>query len=126
MPTSAPIHQWERTAKPRARIYIDFSGPYLGKMFLVLTDTYSKCMGIYSMSDIKTVTLIDVLRLSFATHGLPYIIISDNRPSFTSKEFKNFIHKNGIKHITTAPCHPSSNATAERLFKLSNQQCVKL
>ena len=62
-------------------------------MFLVLTDTYSKCMDIYSMSDIKTETLIDALRLSFATHGLPYIIISYNRPSFTSKEFKNFIHK---------------------------------
>ena len=83
-------------------------------MFLVLTDTYSKWMDIYSMSDIKTVTLIDTLRTSFATHGLPHIIVSDNRPSFTSKEFKNFIHKNGIKHITTTPYHPSSNGTAER------------
>ena len=48
-------------------------------MFLVLTDTYSKWMDIYSMSDIKTVTLIDVLHTFFTTHGLPYIIISDHR-----------------------------------------------
>ena len=66
------------------------------------------------MSDIKAVTLIDALRISFATHGLPYVIVSDNGPSFTSKEFKNFIHKNGIKHITIVPCYPSSNGAAER------------
>ena len=42
MPASAPIHNWERTAKPWVGIHIDFAGPYLGKMFLVLTDTYSK------------------------------------------------------------------------------------
>ena len=44
------------------------------------------------MSDIKTVTLIDALRTSFATHGLPYIIVSDNGPLFTSKEFKKFLY----------------------------------
>ena len=114
MPASAPIHHWERTTKPWVRIHIDFAGPYLGKIFSVLTDTYSKWMNIYSMSDIKAVTLIDALRTSFAAHGLPYTIVRDNGPSFTSKEFKNFIHKNGIKYVTTAPYHPSSNGTAER------------
>ena len=83
-------------------------------MLLILTDTYSKWMDIYSMSDIKAVTLIDTLCISFATHGLMCIIVSDNGPSFTSKEFKNFIHKNGIKHITTANYHLSSNGTAKR------------
>ena len=71
MPASAPIHYWERTTKPWVRIDIDFAGSYLGKMFLVLTDGYSKWMDIYSMCDIKAVTLIDALRISFATHGLP-------------------------------------------------------
>ena len=85
MPASAPIHHWERTIKPWVRIHIDSAGPYLGKMFLVLTDTYFNWMDIYSMSDIKTVTLTDALRTSFATHGSPYIIVSDNGPSFTSK-----------------------------------------
>ena len=55
------------------------------------------------MCDIKAVTLIDALHISFGTYGLLYITVSDNEPSFASKEFKNFIHKNGIKHITTAP-----------------------
>ena len=68
MSVSAPIHHWERTTKPWVQIHIDFTGPYLGKMFLVLTDTYIKWMDIYSMSDIKTVTLIYTLHTSFATH----------------------------------------------------------
>ena len=37
MTASAPIHHWERTTKSWVRIHIDFTGPYLGKMFLVLT-----------------------------------------------------------------------------------------
>ena len=45
------------------------------------------------MSDIKTVTVIDALRTSFATHGLSYIIVSDNGPSFTSKELETFFIK---------------------------------
>ena len=113
MPASAPIHNWEQTTKPWVRIHIDFAGPYLGKMFLVLTDAYSKWMGIYSMSDIKAVTLIDALRISFATHGLPYIIVSDNGSSFTSKEFKTLFIKIE-QNITTALYHPSSNGAAKR------------
>ena len=103
MPASGPIHHWEGTTKPWVQTDIDFAGSYLRKMFLVLIDGYSKWMDIYSMCDIKAVTLIDALHISFATYGLLYIIVSDNEPSFASKEFKNFIHKNGIKHITTAP-----------------------
>ena len=83
-------------------------------------------MDLYSICDIKPVSLIDALRTSFATHGLPYIIISDNGPSFTSKKFKNFIHKNGIKHIATTSYHPSSNDAVERAvqtFKSAMSKC---
>ena len=66
------------------------------------------------MSDIKIVTLIDVLHTFFTSHGLPYITVSDKGPSFTSKENKNLIHKNEIKNITTASFHPSSNGAAKR------------
>ena len=126
MPASAPIHHWERTTKPWFQSHIYFTGAYLGKIILVLTDTYSKWMDINSMSDIKAVTLIDALHVSFATHGLPYIIVSDNGPLFTSKEFKNFIHENGIKHITTAPYHPSSNGTAERAVQTLKSAMCKI
>ena len=50
----------------------------------------------------------------FATHGLPLKIVTDNGPSFTSDEFKRFVKGNGIKHVTSAPYHPSTNGLAER------------
>ena len=65
------------------------------------------------MSNTKTTSLVECLRPSFATHGLPFVIVTNNRPSFTSNKFKTFIQKNKIKHIFTACYHPSSIGMAK-------------
>ena len=54
------------------------------------------------------------LRQTFATHGLPQILVSDNGTSFTSAEFDKFTAKNTIKHIRSVPYHPATNGLAER------------
>ena len=38
----APLHPWAWPTAPRERIYVDFFGPFLGKMFIVVTDAHSK------------------------------------------------------------------------------------
>ena len=43
--------------------------------------------------------------------------MSDNGSQFTSEEFAYFVKSNGIKHIRTAPYHPSSNGAVERLVQ---------
>ena len=55
-----------------------------------------------------------------------YIIVSDNGSSFTSKEFENFIHKNGIKHITTAPYYPSLNGALKRAVQTFKSVMCKI
>ena len=50
---------------------------------------------------------------TFARMGLPDQIVSDSRPQFTSK----FSFANGIKHVTGAPHHSSTNDQAERLVQ---------
>ena len=66
-----------------------------------------------------------IFLLHMDCHRLPQKIVTDNGPSFTSSTFKTYIDQNGIKHICTAPYHPSSRGLAERavqIFKLSLHQ----
>ena len=44
-------------------------------------------------------------------------VVSDNGTQFTSDEFAQFMMTNGVKHIRTAPYHPSSNGQAERFVQ---------
>ena len=41
-PEVAPLHPWEWPQRPWSRLHIDYAGPFLGKMFLVTTDAFSK------------------------------------------------------------------------------------
>ena len=113
-PASAPLHPWEWPETPWSRLHLDFAGPFLGHMYLITVDAHSKWLDVQVISSITTAKTIEKLRMLFANHGLPNKRVTDNGPSFTSEEFKIFMEKNGIKHVTSAPYHPSSNGLAER------------
>ena len=66
------------------------------------------------MPSITSAKTIEKLRIIFATHGLPQKHVTNNGSTFTSSEFLQFTEKNGIKHVTSAPYHPSTNGLAER------------
>ena len=70
------------------------------------------------MTTTTTQKTLEVLSTLFASHGLPEQIVSDNGPQFTSIEFETCMKKNGIKHIRSAPGHPSSNGEAERFVQI--------
>ena len=53
------------------------------------------------------------MRSTFATLGLPEQLVTNNGPSFYSEELQQFMQNNEVHHITTSPCHPSSNGLAE-------------
>jgi putative transposase len=44
-------------------------------------------------------------------------IISDNRPRFTARDFKEFIPISGVTHVRTSPFYPQSNGNLERWQK---------
>ncbi len=113
-PPVAQLHPWEWPNKPWSRLHIDFAGPFMGHMYLVVVDAHSKWIEAVVMKSISSAKTIERLRAIFATHGLPQKIVSDNGLSFTSDEFKKFMQANGIRHITSAPYHPSTNGLAER------------
>jgi hypothetical protein len=104
-PNKAPIHVWEYPSKPWERLHLDFAGPFLGKMFLIVVDAHSKWMEVCIMNSVVASSTIEQLRMIFATHGLPSILVSDNGPTFISEEFRTFTKFNGIKHIFAVPYH---------------------
>lgn len=57
-----------------------------------------------------TGTTITALRDIFSRHGPPEIVVSDNGPHFTAKEFAKFCANNGISHRSSAACKPSTKA----------------
>ena len=116
-PEVAPLHPWEWPQRPWTRIHIDYAGPFLGKMFLVSIDAYSKWMDVQVVNSATSYATIEHLRTLFSTHGIPEVMVSDNGTPFTSAEFSEFITKNGIRHVKTSPYHPSSNGLAERAVK---------
>ena len=60
---------------------------------------------------------VEKLRVMFAQFGIPKVVVSDNGTNFVSKEFEEFMQRNGIKHVTSAPAHPSSNGLVENAVK---------
>ena len=83
-------------------------------MFLLVVDSHSKWIDAVVVSSATSQATIEKLRTIFATFGIPDVLVSNNGTSFTGTEFAAFTRQNGIRHIRTAPYHPSSNGQVER------------
>jgi len=113
-PAKAPVHHWEKPSAAWTRLHIDYAGPFMGRMFLIISDAYSKWVDIYPTKGCTSAETIEKLRHSIAIQGKPLTIVSDNGRCFTSGEFAEFCKKNSLRHVTSAPYHPSTNGLAER------------
>ncbi|XP_062843599.1 uncharacterized protein K02A2.6-like [Trichomycterus rosablanca] len=93
MPRHVPLHPWEFPGDVWKRLHIDFAGPFMGHMFMIVVDAFSKWLEVYKMTQ---------------------QIVTDNATTFMSDEFQQFARRNGILHTTGAPRHPATNGLAER------------
>ena len=112
-PPPLPLHPWSLPGKPWSRIHIDYAGPMEGRMFLLIVDAHSRWLEVHCTTSATSMT-IELLRKSFATMGLPEVLVSDNATAFTSSEFTEILKRNGIHHVRTPPYHPASNRLVER------------
>ena len=96
---------------------MDFAGPVRRRQFFILVDAHSKWADAIEMSSTTSAATIRKLRGLFASYGLPVQLVSDNGLQFASDEFSSFLKSNGVKHIMSAPYHPSSNGLAEHFIK---------
>ena len=125
-PPVAPLHPWSWPTRPWARLHSDYAGPFEGKMILIIVDAHSKWIEAICTPGSTFTVVIDELRTLLAQFGLPETIVTDNGPCFVSSEFETFLVRNGIKHLTSAPYHPSSNGLAERAVQLVKRGLKKI
>ena len=89
-------------------------------MYLIIMDSFSKWLDVYPVSSAS------ILRMLFATYGLPEILVSDNASCFRSEEFGVFMNRNKIRHVTSAPYKPETNGLAERAVQTFKRSLKKL
>lgn len=101
---------------------MDFLGPLpSGDLLLVVVDYYSTFIEIEIIRLTDAKGTINRLLVIFARFGNPISITADNRPPFSSQEFKLFCTTNNIKIINTIPLWPQQNDDVER----QNRSIVK-
>ena len=120
-----PLHPLAQPNKPWQRVHLDYAGPFIGQMWLIVVDAFSKWPEVIPMSTTTAKHTIQELRLIFARFGLPEIVI-DNGPQFVSKDFEDFTSQNGIRHSKVAPYHPRSNGLAERFVQTFKMAMKKM
>ena len=98
----------------------------MGHMFLVLMDAHPKWLEVYQMPSATSSATIQRLRTTFAQFGVPDTVVTDNGTCFTSSEFAQFLQRNGIRHIKSAPYHPATNGLAERAVQIFNTGIRKM
>lgn len=115
-PAQTPL-AWPDTGERWSRLHVDFAGPINGKMVLVVVDAETKWIEAVSMKVATAQSTVDALRSMFARFGIPKTVVSDNGPQFVSAVFREFLARNGVQHLKTAPYHPQSNGLAERAVR---------
>ena len=125
VPAQAPLHPWEWPAHPWSRLHVDYAGPYLGHRFLGI-DAHSKWLEVCPMTSTTAVAMVERLRSVFAQFGIPDMVVTDNRTNFVSAEFQQFMYRNGVRHVTSAPAHSASNGLAERAVRIFKEGLARM
>ncbi|XP_058810405.1 uncharacterized protein K02A2.6-like [Phymastichus coffea] len=90
-PPKAILTSWPWPEKAWSRIHLDFLGPFLGHIFLVVIDAHSKWPEIINFkNNTKTYRVIEECKNLFARFRFPLRVVSDNGPQFRSSEFHDF------------------------------------
>ena len=93
--------------------------------YLVIGDYFSKYLIVRRLPNSSTHVVIKELGLVFTELGRPFILRSDNRPCYSSREFHNFLSFYQVDHITSSPHYPQSNGFAEALVGIAKKLMEK-
>ena len=61
----APLHPWEWPTHPLCQLNLDFVGPFIGHVFMVVVDLHSKWIEVYIMQSLTLAKTIEKLQIIF-------------------------------------------------------------
>ena len=93
--------------------------------YLVIGDYFSKYLIVRRLLNSSTHMVIKELGLVFTELGRPFVLRSDNRPCYSSREFHNFLSFYQVDHNTSSPHYPQSNGFAEALVGITKKLMEK-
>ena len=70
-PSTAPVLLWKWRSAPWQWIHIDFYGPFIGCMFLIVMDAHSRRLEIEKMDTTTSTKIIEKLKSLFTRYGVP-------------------------------------------------------
>ena len=91
----------------------------------MIRDYFSKYLIIRRLPNTSSHAVIKELGLIFTELGRPFVLRSDNRPCYSSREFHNFLSFYQVDHITSSPHYPQSNGFAEALVGITKKLMEK-
>jgi transposase InsO family protein len=111
-----PMLSFDVPPAPGVTVHSDYF-ELSGKDYLLIVDGFSGWVDVATVSSMRPVELIRVLRTYMMRHGVPRQFHSDQGSPYTSAEFRSFCDKWGIRVSLGSPKHPRGNAIAESYVK---------
>ena len=109
---------------PWKNLGIDFF-EFQSTTYLLIAECYSRFPVIRKVSSTTTSATTETLKQVFSEYGVPQTIMTDNGPSFSSKEFAVFANQYHFDHTTSSPRYPQSNGFIERMVQTVKQSMRK-
>ena len=107
----APPQPLHYSAYPFQHICADFFS-YKGHRYLVVVDRYSNWPIVERAAE-GALGLINCLRNTFVTFGIPDELTSDGGPEFSSHSTRKFLQDWRVNHRLSSVAHPQGNCRAE-------------
>ncbi|GCB64208.1 hypothetical protein scyTo_0000248 [Scyliorhinus torazame] len=103
----------ELVTSPWSKVSIDLFHA-LGRDYVLIVDYFLTYPEMERLHDITSSAVSHACKDTFARHGIPLTVISNNGPCFASQEWTNFARRYNFVHVTSSPLYPQCNGKAEK------------